>query len=329
MTEKLMSLCLIFTLLISCNAYSTIVKYLNFKQLVEQSDHVLIGEVQEIESKKHGKTDNIYTTIKLENAATINNNSLSFLKETITIRHAGGSIDIIKNGEKVGEEGVYAHGTPEFSKHDKVILFIRENGTASMPILGWKQGVFRISNENKITDYNSLPIVGLDGAHLLLKTNTGLKNRKQLMIDNCSDHTQFSYLNPKKPKLSYSEAKESSLASINPAHTIVKHIVDSNSFAMDKRDFISIIQEIQNARVKLDGEALTSRAAKASFDSLFKLPAIHSGNKIDSILKNNKHEISSNYFKTSQQTVRDNNNNNNKVAKPIKRQSYENRRHLK
>lgn len=155
------------------SAHATTVLYKNFDNLVDESDHVVGGTIVDTTSTKH-QNGEIYTVVTLGNAFLVTDAGTNDTDRPVKIRFKGGSAPIFDDaGEQIGEEGVRAHGAPEFTVGKKVVLFVSHNGKAEMPIHGWKQGFFYINDYDEIVDADGNPIVGFDGADIVRGTLNG------------------------------------------------------------------------------------------------------------------------------------------------------------
>ena len=260
-----LSLATILTL--SINA--TTVLYKDFNNLIDESDYVVEGTVSKIKAKK-AKNGEIYTEVSLKDAYEITQEGSEALKKVVKIRYLGGEVEVKNDkNETINIKGMYAHGTPEFNIGDRDILFIKNNGIAEMPIYGWGQGLFHINDDETMLTSNTNPIIGLDGAHLLVKKN-GKVITKNPKILSTKLHN-----NSKKPTL---------LKSDGGKDTLFENSSESNNTQvnvyneMDKDHFISIVSERMLIKAK-------KRKDKSK---LFALPLLeefeenHIGNSITS-----------------------------------------------
>lgn len=154
-------------------AQATTVLYKNFNNLVDESDHVVGGTVSKTVSKKE-RNGEIFTVVTLKDAYIVNEMGTINANKPVLIRMKGGDVPLYNAaGKQIGVEGVHAHGAPELFQGAKVILFISNNGRAEMPIYGWQQGVFYVNESGNVMDAENVPVVGLDGAHIVRGTPQG------------------------------------------------------------------------------------------------------------------------------------------------------------
>lgn len=249
--------------LISLNANATSVLYKSFDNLVDESEHVIGGVVSDMQAKAY-KNGEIYTVITFKDAYIVTDAGEVPTNRPIHIRYKGGEV-IVRNkkGENVGVEGIHANGTPELNIGENVILFVNKNGIADMPIYGWEQGVFYVDGSGGINDARNLPVVGLDGADILVKKGNAIVSKNKTK-----------YVSASELKSGNAELLES-----DGGKDVVIDNVQENAMAVQKlssynaihiSNFISMIQERKAARTGKGG------IVKADNASLFKLPPVHS-----------------------------------------------------
>jgi len=262
------------------SAYATTVPYSNFDQLIEKSDHIVKGIVKDVRSKKHKETGNFYTVVKLKRASIIDDTGEKRTWRLVKLRYEGGVVDIIENGQKVGEEGMTLSGTPEFVVGEEVIIFVRKNGRAKMPITGWQQGIFKISKTGTISNYSGLPVVGLQGSDVMLKTENGIVSSNA-----ASSPVGRAVLSSKleKPELLYSEGGEDTLVSHRVATSFTQSAISEKKLNLLKRAspmsvsaFVAMIQKRKahssGASYRLSAKGSSDSAA--STNDLFSLPIL-------------------------------------------------------
>ncbi len=149
---------------------ATTVLYQSFDDLVENSGGIISGTVSEINYRK--KKDDIYTYVTLREITVY---SGLYDDKEFTFRMLGGTI---------GNRTLGVIGSPKFSVDEKVILFISQNGTRTVPIVGWEQGLFKVktnklNNENFITDANDNQVYNIDNKGQVQKI---YKNKSELHL---------------------------------------------------------------------------------------------------------------------------------------------------
>lgn len=146
-------------------AHGTTIRYKNFEDLVDEADGIVVGTVQQIESL-YGPNDLIYTFITFNQLEVLNG---EYPQNELLIRIDGG---------QVGDIGQEIAGTPEFNLRDRVVLFLKGNGSFMVPFVGWGQGVFQIIQNPTmgaeiVTDYARNRIFGLKGNDFIKEQHLG------------------------------------------------------------------------------------------------------------------------------------------------------------
>lgn len=118
-----------------------------------------MGTVVNVESY-YDQNDEIYTFVTLEELDILDG---SYDQDTLVLRLKGGQV----NGEIID-----VYGSPQFSPDDEVILFLRGNGKAMVPIVGWTQGVFRVVSDEEtgrevVSDHEGNRIFGIKGSKII------------------------------------------------------------------------------------------------------------------------------------------------------------------
>lgn len=248
---------------LSLHSHATTVLYKNFDNLVDESDHVVGGTVSNMKARYH-RDGAIYTTIILTNAFVVSETGKTETTKPIKIRYKGGEVEVYgKNGEVPGVEGLRSHGTPELTLGEQVILFVKNNGIADMPIYGWGQGLFYIDESQGVNDAMHAPVVGLDGPHLVRKTSKGLSSNKRVMPNKNADKGPASAV----------------LVSSDGGEDIVITNAQENDAALDKlsnysamhvSNFVSMIQERKAMKKNKTGKP------EKDLSDLFTLPEVSS-----------------------------------------------------
>lgn len=137
---------------------ATVLPYKNLDTLIEESDGIIVGTVRAVESHLEPSKD-IYTFVKLDQLEVLHGN---YHQRTLTLRLMGGQVQ---------NESLHVEGSPEFSQNDRVILFVRNNGSEIVPLVGWTQGVLRIvkdpaTGREVIHDHDGNRVVGVKDGHI-------------------------------------------------------------------------------------------------------------------------------------------------------------------
>src|SRR5262245_3812553 len=126
--------------------YATTVLYKSFDNLVQEAEGIVIGTVRSIESH-YGPDQDIYTFVTLDQLEVLNG---AYDQQTLTIRLKGG---------QVNNEILHIDGSPEFTQHERVVVFLQGNGRDIVPLVGWSQGLFRMNfdastGQNMVYDHD-------------------------------------------------------------------------------------------------------------------------------------------------------------------------------
>jgi len=125
---------LLFIFLAVTPVVSAIMTKIIVEDLTKEADVIVIGHIKKVESRwSLGRTAiNTYATLSVEKYIK------GAGKETLTIITEGGS----KWGFNVKVED-----TPEFTKNENVLVFLKKAGS-EFSVTGWVQGKYNVENEN-------------------------------------------------------------------------------------------------------------------------------------------------------------------------------------
>lgn len=262
----------VLAIIFSLNTHATTVLYKNFDNLVDESDHVVGGTVENMRAKKH-KDGEIYTVVTLKDGFIITETGKAATNKPIKIRYKGGEVAI---SGKTGVEGSHANGTPEMTVGEQVILFISNNGVADMPIYGWGQGLFHIDEAEGVSDTSRFPIVALDGSHLVRKMPNGLlSDRKTSSKRSASQGTDAVLIN--------SDGGEDMVIS-NAQANVAKLDEISSYSAMHVSNFVSMIQERKAIKTKQYAKSRKDPAVLFTLPDVSRAQAYPSGNANNSLI---------------------------------------------
>jgi hypothetical protein len=140
-------------------AGATTIPYKSFADLVRESDAVVSARVANIESK-YDKEKEIFTFVTLDQIETL---SGSYAAPTLTLRFRGGEVE---------NDVLHIAGSPKFEPNENVIVFVHGNGRYMVPVVGWTQGVFRISRDaatgrEVVTDHERNSVFGIQNGMLM------------------------------------------------------------------------------------------------------------------------------------------------------------------
>jgi hypothetical protein len=123
-------------LLIACSAVATTVIPPSFDELVSRAEMIFQGSVTDVRSEWTGEGAQrhimSYVTLKVEDAIKGNPGA------TVTLRMLGGT---------VGGETMEVTDAPKFKVGDRDILFVENNGTQFVPLVGIMHGRFRLKKD--------------------------------------------------------------------------------------------------------------------------------------------------------------------------------------
>ena len=158
MKFKLYKIFFCFFCFFSQSVYSANINYLNFDELASNSEAVVHGTVSSIEGYRdeYNQIRSLITLVDLEYL----NKELQ--NDKITFSQLGGSI-------ASEQRKAHVSGVPKFYVGEEIIVFLSGDQVVS-PVVGWGQGLFRISrqnNKNIISDSDNNKIYGFVNDHLL------------------------------------------------------------------------------------------------------------------------------------------------------------------
>lgn len=159
MQTGIVSYLLGFVMLVASAASSaTTLLAKNFYDIVDESDAVVVGTVSGIQAVKAPSGD-IYSFVSLESLEIIDG---EYTEPAFTFQMFGGRVD---------DEMQAAQGAPEFVSGERVILFVKQNGSWLVPFVGWNQGVFRVVKDkagvSRVLDGWGGPVVAIQGANIV------------------------------------------------------------------------------------------------------------------------------------------------------------------
>ncbi|HYO16494.1 MAG TPA: hypothetical protein VE685_25130 [Thermoanaerobaculia bacterium] len=108
---------------------------MDLEDLADQAGLIFTGTAvhSEVVLSKDGKFPFTFVTFQVE--------------ETLKGAVRNGELTLRFHGGVVGDEAVVVAGMPELTVGQKYLLFVRGNGTSAFPVVGWRQGQFRFTQE--------------------------------------------------------------------------------------------------------------------------------------------------------------------------------------
>jgi hypothetical protein len=146
-------------LFMTVQAFATTLVYKNFDDLVKEADGIVMGRVAGIESKYNPERE-IYTFVTFDQLEVLGG---SYAGQTLTLRFKGGQVD--NNISQIV-------GSPEFRLNEQVVLFVEGNGQHMVPLVGWTQGMFRVSKDaatgrQVILDHEGNRVLGVQASEII------------------------------------------------------------------------------------------------------------------------------------------------------------------
>lgn len=130
---------------------------LNFKQIVNRSEVIVTGTIEEITSRK--TKNGVYTYAVIPNASFISDGVISSSGESFTLRYSGGIVEDGLDDKGNKTYGVY-HDSENtyFELKDKIVVFVKDNGISDDPLVGASQGAFFLDENDSLISVNGWSI---------------------------------------------------------------------------------------------------------------------------------------------------------------------------
>ena len=141
--------------LAAASASATTVIAKSFRSLSTEAEAVFAATVQTVESYRRDN-GRIWTAVRFTDIDWLAGTERS----EIELHFAGG---------RVGDRAEVVGGMPQFVAGQRVLLFIRDQGTAS-PVVGFHQGCFDLRESEageRVRTIDNRPVLGVDGDDLL------------------------------------------------------------------------------------------------------------------------------------------------------------------
>ena len=141
MKTKLMSLVSGIALLLLSLASplsATTVQRKSFEQLVNEADFVAVGRVLNVQAFPTADKQYVYTYVTVNELDVMKG---SYGESQIVVRMDGGDVG---DGRRL-----LIHGMPKFEYGQQVVVFLKDNGQAICPFVGWEQGLLRVEQDQK------------------------------------------------------------------------------------------------------------------------------------------------------------------------------------
>ncbi len=125
---------IVAVLLFAVSGWTTIVVKLELPELVEQSDTIIQGQVQQVDSRWDDQNKLIFTDVWIR----VHDALKGAPQKNLTVRHLGGT---------VGTTTMSVSGMPAYRSGEDVILFLKRNPETTYHLVGMAQGRYEISSE--------------------------------------------------------------------------------------------------------------------------------------------------------------------------------------
>ncbi|MPZ17304.1 MAG: hypothetical protein GEV06_05250 [Luteitalea sp.] len=159
---------------------TTIVKK-NLDDLLVEADGVVLATVDDVTSRvRDSRKGDIDTFVSLSNLQVLHGR---YAAATLVLRLEGGEVEGV---------GLWLHGSPRFTPGERVLLFVRDNGKAIVPIVGWTQGVFRVATDagtgaEGVFDHDGNRVFGVANGEILKER---AHPSEAIIVDDPSDPRQ-------------------------------------------------------------------------------------------------------------------------------------------
>jgi hypothetical protein len=145
-------------------ARATTLPYKDLDRLVGESDAVVMATVRQVQAIEDAQKT-IHTYVTLDNLQMLGGR---YDAPTLTLRMTGG---------RIGDRGLFIDGMPDFQPEQRVLMFVQGNGRDVVPLVGWSQGLFRISNDDAgvqvVSDAEGRAVTALQGSRVVVDLSQG------------------------------------------------------------------------------------------------------------------------------------------------------------
>lgn len=139
-------------------AQATTLPYKGLDKLVAEADGIVLGTVRQVQSMQDERQD-IETFVTIDNLKMLGG------------RHAAPTLTLRLRGGLVGHERLHIDAAPQFRQGERVLMFVQGNGRDLVPLVGWKQGLFRLVSDRNggtvVADAAGRPVVAIEGDRVL------------------------------------------------------------------------------------------------------------------------------------------------------------------
>lgn len=139
---------MILVIPLSLQARAVVLDQVLDRHLTQSAELIFVGAVEAIDYRRSEalgpEQPGMHHTFVTFLVDEIVKGSLASTENKLTLRFAGG----YGEGQTFSRVG----GVPLFDLGDRSLLFVRQNGTAICPLVGWERGSFRVVNDNLHSD---------------------------------------------------------------------------------------------------------------------------------------------------------------------------------
>ena len=113
------------------SAFATLAFSLTTAEMTRNADEIVIGKVANIESNWEDGGKKIYSYVEVQ----VSESLKGVESQTVLIRQLGG---------EVGDIGQRIEGLSTFDSGEEILVFLKENSTGELQVVGMSQGKYRI-----------------------------------------------------------------------------------------------------------------------------------------------------------------------------------------
>lgn len=156
--RRLLGAVMLLALAVPGRLLATTIVAKSFSDLCREADVIFVGTVAEVTSqwKDRGRMQ-IETLVRFSHVTPVDGAGGG----DVTLRFGGGEVEGIR--EEIA-------GMPQFGPDQRVVVFAR-NGTSISPIVGFRQGLFRVVEGERglvVADADHRPVIGIENGELRL-----------------------------------------------------------------------------------------------------------------------------------------------------------------
>ena len=224
---------MVLVLLNAAQAQSTARPKKSLDDLLAESDGIVVGTVSDVKAR-YVKDREIHTFVTLIDL------------EIVHGRYDAPRLILQLKGGEIDGDVLEIQGSPRFAPKDRVVLFLKDNGQAMVPFVGWAQGVFRVFYDEKtgterVKDHEGHQVMRVEGGELLIREN----------------HPAKSGIAGGHGRSSTRGASAGKTDDGSPSELVLRQNPSSKSDAMTLRDFLNVITRKLKAK-GLKGKPITS-----------------------------------------------------------------------